>query len=79
MQLPEFDIRTKPPVRREWFALMPHRSQGFWWRVGCVVKAKRVRHGDHETIKQICEAVDAAHPEHRRHPCWYQPVYFVLR
>lgn len=81
VRLPEFDRTMKPTIRREWMELMPRRSMGFWWRVGCVVRIRRVRHKDHEKIRKICAAVDAAHPEHRRFlTCWLdQQVCFVLR
>jgi len=79
--LPEFRRDMKPTIRREWMELMPRRSMGFWWRVGCVVKIRKVRQTDHKKIRAICAEVDAAHPEHRRYSTWWldQQVSFVLR
>ena len=61
--LPEFDIRMKPTVRKEWLRLYPKRTDGaFWWRVGCVVRMRHIRHKDVEKIAAVCAAVDTEWP-----------------
>ena len=62
---PKFDRRMKPTVRPEWRGLWPPRRRGFWWRVGCLVRRRGVKHNDYEGVRKICAQVDEHFPEHR--------------
>lgn len=63
----KWDYRVKPTIKWSWRRAYPHqRDEAFWWRVGYVVRAKRIRHRDMGKIRDVCAAVDAAFPEHRR-------------
>ena len=62
MRLPDFANQKAPKVKREWLCLWPSRPALFWWRVGVVVRANRVRHKDREKIKAVCALVDQTFP-----------------
>lgn len=73
-----FDGRVRPTMRREWAGLWPRRYGGFWWRVAYVVREWRIRHSDHDRIREVCAAVDEAFPQHRRPPAPPAPASPVL-
>lgn len=57
-------FRRKPKhvrVRAEWYGLWPARGRSyrFWAMVGRRVAARRVAHGDHFGVQQICAEVEA--------------------
>lgn len=61
---PVLDRRERPTIRREWLGWWPRRYGAYWWKVGCLVKRKRVRHRNKEDIMAICALVDTYWPEH---------------
>jgi hypothetical protein len=62
MNFTERERRVVPTVRPEWFRLFPRSSLAFWWRVGMVVRKRRVKHADHSRVREICVEVDLEYP-----------------
>ena len=62
----KFNPTIVPIVEKSWLHLMPHRDGAFWWRVGVVVKLRKIKRNDLEKVEEVCKAVDNRYPDHNK-------------